>query len=145
MSLCITFLTHIQITIRLGFPKRKLLLLNILAWQKPFRYCPDHGWFPQPQCCKYTIWVNTDQCCPYGNSTPGQESISVKLTSLIVGVFEKISVEYIFAHFLPFNLLFKSLISSDLQWLAKLVLQTLPTYIVNYYAINIYLKDASVL
>ena len=38
-----------------------------------------------------------------------------KLTSLIVGVFEKLSVEYIFPHFLPFNLLSKSLISSDLQ------------------------------
>ena len=129
MSLCITFLTHIQITIRLGFPKRKLLLLNILAWQKPFRYCPVHGWFPQRQCCKYTIWVNTDQWCPYGNSTPRHESISAKLSSLIVGVFEKIPVEYIFPHFLPFNSLSKSLISSDLQWLAKLVLQTLPTYI----------------
>ena len=39
-----------------------------------------------------------------------------------MGVFEKISVEYIFPHFLPFNLLSKSLILSDLQWLAKLVL-----------------------
>ena len=57
------------------------------------------------------------------------ESISVKLTSLIVGVFEKLPVEHTFPHFLPFNLLSKSLISSDLQWLAKLVLQTLPTYI----------------
>ena len=50
------------------------------------------------------------------------ESISVKLTYLIVGVLEKSSVEYTFPHLLPFNLLSKSLISSDLQWLAKLVL-----------------------
>ena len=37
------------------------------------------------------------------------ESVSVKLTSLTVGVFEKVSVEYIFHHFLPFSLLPKSL------------------------------------
>ena len=59
--------------------------------------------------------MNTDQCCPCGNSTPGHLSLSVKLTSLIVDVFEKISVEDIFPHFLPFNLLSQSLISSDLQ------------------------------
>ena len=46
------------------------------------------------------------------------ESISVKITSLIVGVFEKISVEYTIPHFLPFQ--FTVLISSDLQWLAKI-------------------------
>ena len=50
------------------------------------------------------------------------ESISVKVTSLIVGVFEKISKKYTFPRFLPFNLLPKNFISSDSQWLAKLVL-----------------------
>ena len=43
------------------------------------------------------------------------ESISVKFTYLIVGVFEKISVQYTFPHFPPFNLLSKSLIPSDSQ------------------------------
>ena len=50
------------------------------------------------------------------------ESISVKFTSLIVGVFEKISKEYTFPRFLPFIVLPKNFISSDLQCLAKLVL-----------------------
>ena len=76
-----------------------------------------------------TIWENTDECCPYGNSTPGHSATKMNqfqssLPLLIVGVFEKISVEYTFPHFLPFNLLSKSLIfmASDSQWLAKLVL-----------------------
>ena len=74
-----------------------------------------------------TIWEKTDQCCPYGNSTPGHSSMKMNqfrlsLPLLIVGAFEKMSVEYTFPHFLPFNLLSKSLISGDSQWLAKLVL-----------------------
>ena len=44
------------------------------------------------------------------------ESISVKLTSLTVGVFEKVSLEYTFHHFLPFSLLSKSL--NDFKWFA---------------------------
>ena len=49
------------------------------------------------------------------------ESLSVKFTSLIVGVFEKISKKYTFPRFLSFNLLPKNFISSDSQWMAKLV------------------------
>ena len=67
-----------------------------------------------------SIWQFYSWTCSHEN-----ESISVKLTSLTVGVFEKISVEHTFPHFLPFNLLSKSLISSDLQWLAKLGSTTL--------------------
>ena len=44
------------------------------------------------------------------------ESISVKLTSLTVGVFEKVSVEHTFHPFLPFSLLSKSL--NDFKWFA---------------------------
>ena len=74
-----------------------------------------------------TIWENTDECCPYGNSTPGHSATKMNqfqssLPLLIVGVFEKISKKYTFPHFLPFNLLPKNFISSDSQWLAKLVL-----------------------
>ena len=39
----------------------------------------------------------------------------LSLPLLIVGAFEKMSVEYTFPHFLPFNLLSKSLISGDSQ------------------------------
>ena len=45
-----------------------------------------------------TIREKTDQCCPYGNSTPGHSAMKMNqfqssLHLLIVGVFEKISVE----------------------------------------------------
>ena len=91
-----------------------------------FRYCP---WMISTTLIDVvnTIWVKTDQYCPYGNSTPGHSAMKMNqfqssLPLLIVGVIEKNSVEYTFSHFLPFNLLSKSLISSDLKWLAKPVL-----------------------
>ena len=123
MSLCITFLAHV---LDWDFPKHFLHFFSFgLA-----KILSDtvHGLFPQHQCSKHTIWENTDQCCPYGNSTPGHSAMKMSLfrsslfTSVIVGMFEKISKKYTFPRFLPFNLLPKNFISSDLQWLAKLVL-----------------------
>ena len=69
---------------------------------------------------------NTDQCCPYGNSTPGHSAMKMSLfqSSLplwLLAYLRKIS-KYTFPRFLPFNLLPKNFISSDSQWLAKLVL-----------------------
>ena len=69
-----------------------------------------HGWFPQRQCCKHTIWENTDQCCPYDNSTPGHSTMKMSLfrSSLPLWLW----VYY----FLPFSLLSKSL--NDFKWFA---------------------------
>ena len=62
---------------------------------------------------------NTDQYCPYGNSTPGHSAMKLSLFQsslpLIVDVFEKISKKYTFPRFLPFSLLPKNFISSDSQ------------------------------
>ena len=50
------FLTHLQITITLGFPKRKLLLLNIFSFDLAEVLSDTvHRLFPQRQCCKHTV------------------------------------------------------------------------------------------
>ena len=38
-----------------------------------------HRLFPQHQCCKHTVLENTDQCCLYGNSTPGHSVLKMSL------------------------------------------------------------------
>ena len=64
----------------------------------------------------------------FGDQNSGESRVMVTILQLKVSkrkLFEKVSLErweYTFPHFLPFNLLSKSLISSDSQWLAKLVL-----------------------
>ena len=64
---------------RLGFPKRKLLLHLISFGVAKILLDTVNGLFPQHQCCKHTIWENTDQCCPYGNSTPGHSAMKMSL------------------------------------------------------------------
>ena len=64
---------------RLGFPKRKLLLHFFSFDLAKILSDTVHGLFPQHQCCKHTIWENTDQCCPYGNSTPGHSAMKMSL------------------------------------------------------------------
>ena len=51
------FLTRVQITITLGFPKRKLLLLNIFFSFGLAEILSDtaHRLFPQHQGCKHTV------------------------------------------------------------------------------------------
>ena len=119
LSLCIAFLAHV---LDWKVPKRKLILHFFSSGLAKILSDTVHGLFPQHQCCKHTVLENTDQCCPYGTFCHENESISVEFTSLIVGVFQKISKEYTFLRFLPFNLLPKNVIWSDSQWLAKLVL-----------------------
>ena len=42
-----------------------------------------HRLFPQHQCCKHTVWENTDRCCLYGgNSTPGHSALKMSLFQL---------------------------------------------------------------
>ena len=83
MSPFLTHVTHVQITITLGFSKRKLLLyeyfFSFRLSRNPFRSFQIHRLFPQHQCCKHTVWENTDWCCPYGNSTPGHSALKMSL------------------------------------------------------------------
>ena len=84
-----------------------------------------HRLFPQHQCCKHTVRENTDQCCPYGNSTPGHSVLKMSLfqSSLPLWLLVYLRKNFCGIHNSSLSAFqFTVLISSDLQWLAKLVL-----------------------
>ena len=71
MSLCITLLAHV---LDWDFPKDNFsYIFSPLAKQKSFQIL-SMDYFH-----KINVVNNTDQCCPYGNSTPGHSAMKMSL------------------------------------------------------------------
>lgn len=75
------FLTHVQNYYYTGISQKKTSPVEYFFSFGLAEILSDtvHQLFPQHQCCKHTVWEITDQCCPYGNSTPGHSALKMSL------------------------------------------------------------------